>query len=216
LYQAIRNVLGRSFRSLRQLLPEMPEEVQRLAGAVLERGGDRLTTLLHALPQDLKAMRIRCHGNYGLRDVLCHGDDLVIIDFEGDPDWSISQRRAKASPLRDVAGMLWSFERAALFALRDYCTVTEVDDPEICRLGKWTDYWLAWTGAEFLRSYLAVAANSPIVPRPPRALETLLDLYYAERCATVLEHDLLNRSPELPLSLRQMNRFLGETVPHAE
>ena len=216
LYQSIRNMLGRSFRSLRQMLPEMPEELQRLAGAVLERGGDRLTTLLHALPQDLKAMRIRCHGNFGLGDVLCHADDLVIIDFEGDPDWSISQRRAKASPLRDVAGMLWSFERAALFALRDYCTVTEVDEPELSRLGQWTDYWLAWTGAEFLRSYLAVAADSPIVPRPPRALETLLDLYYAERCATVLEHDLQNRSPELPVSLRQMKRFLEDSGQLAE
>ncbi|TVS15817.1 MAG: maltose alpha-D-glucosyltransferase [Planctomycetaceae bacterium] len=216
LYQSIRNVLGRSFRTLRQLLPELPEDLQKMAGKVLECGGDRLTAMRQALPQDLKATRIRCHGNFGLPDVLCHADDVVIVDFEGDPDLSISQRRAKASPLRDVAGMLWSFERAGMCALRDYCAVTEVDGPEMCRLAKWIDYWLAWTGAEFLRSYLATLGDSPLIPHPPRALQTLLDLYYAERSANALEHDLKNRSPDLGLSLKQAKRLLEESVEPGE
>jgi maltose alpha-D-glucosyltransferase / alpha-amylase len=216
LYQSIRNMLGRSFRALRQCLPELPEELQTLAGEILERGSDRLTVLREALPQDLKALRIRCHGNFGLGEVLCHADDLVIIDFEGDPDWSISQRRAKASPLRDVAGMLWSFERAALSALRDYCSATEVDQPELCRIGQWVDYWLAWTGAEFLRAYLAVDRDWPGIPRPRRALEALLDLYHAERCTSVLEHDVQTRSADLWLSLRQTKRFLDEPAQTGE
>jgi hypothetical protein len=206
-------MLGRSFRALRQCLPELPEEVQTLAGEVLERGSDRLTVLREALPQDLKALRIRCHGNFGLWEVLCHADDLVIIDFEGDPDWSISQRRAKASPLRDVAGMLWSFERAAL----TLCATTAARQRSTSRnsagVGQWVDYWLAWTGAEFLRAYLAVDRDWPGIPRPRRALEALLDLYHAERCTSVLEHDVQNRSADLYLSLRQTKRFLDETRP---
>jgi maltose alpha-D-glucosyltransferase / alpha-amylase len=216
LYQSIRNVLGRSFRFLRQVLSELPEDLRALGSDVLATGSDRLMTLRQTLPQDLKAMRIRCHGNFRLSDVLCHADDLVIIDFEGDPDWSISQRRAKASPLRDVAGMLCSFERAGMSALRDYCTVTEVDESELARLNQWIDYWLACTGAEFLRSYLATMGDSPLIPRPALALETLLELYYAERCANALEHDLKNRSPGLSLSLKQARRFLEGSNETAE
>jgi maltose alpha-D-glucosyltransferase/alpha-amylase len=153
-------------------------------------------------------MRIRCHGNYGLDDVLCQADDFVIVDFEGNPDQSIAQRRTKASPLRDVAGMIWSFDRAALHGLREYCAVTEVDRAELTRLTRWHDFWRAWTGAEFVRSYMAVMSDSLIIPQSKQAIQALLSLYFAERCATALDRDLESQVAESLLSLRQMERFL--------
>jgi maltose alpha-D-glucosyltransferase/alpha-amylase len=208
LYQSVRSALGRAMRTLRTREADLPGKFQEPARRLLDVGRDRLTALRDSLQQNLTAMRIRCHGNYSLDDVLCQADDFVIIDFEGDPHLSIAQRRAKASPLRDIAGMLWSLERAGLCALREYCLVTEVDPPEHERLAAWIGFWRAWSGAEFLRAYLAEMEELDLVPRSPAAIQTLIDLYSAERCATVLGHELENQPDNALFSLQQMERFL--------
>ena len=216
LYQSARTALGRALRTLRTRIADLPPELRESAERLLDLGSDRLTGLRNSLQQNLTAMRIRCHGNYGLDDVLCQADDFIIIDFEGNPDLSIAQRRTKASPLRDVAGMIWSFDRAALCGLREYCAVTEVDAPEHARLTRWVDFWRTWSATEFIRSYLAFMGDSPVIPQSKEAIQALLSLYFAERCATILEHDLENQPNEAFLSLRQMQRFLDAAGPPLE
>ncbi len=87
--------------------------------------------------------------------------------------------------------------------------VTEVDPPEHKRLAAWIDFWRAWSAAELLRSYLAETEASHMVPRSPAAIQTLIDLYFAERCATALDHELENQPAAALFSLQQMERFLG-------
>jgi maltose alpha-D-glucosyltransferase/alpha-amylase len=60
----------------------------------------------------LNSQRIRIHGDYHLGQVLISGDDFYILDFEGEPESTIRDRKVKQTPLKDVSGMLRSFHYA--------------------------------------------------------------------------------------------------------
>ena len=197
LYQSVRNLLGRDIRLLRKLLPDLSDELRPSAKAILDQDFERLLGhepgkigMHRAFRMNLVAMRIRCHGNYSLEDVLCCEGDFVIVDFEGDSDLPITQRRIKSSPLRDVAGMLWSFQRAGKYALKEYASTVEADDPELARLGCWIDLWKYWTSITFVRAYLERAGTAQFVPQPREVVQPLLNLYLAEKGTLTLLRDL--------------------------
>ncbi len=60
----------------------------------------------------LKGERIRVHGDYHLGQILVRNDDFYILDFEGEPESTIRDRKVKQPPLKDVAGLFRSFHYA--------------------------------------------------------------------------------------------------------
>jgi maltose alpha-D-glucosyltransferase/alpha-amylase len=117
----------------------------------------------------------------------------VIVDFEGDPHRSISQRRIKGCPLRDVASMLRSLDYAAHSALLGHVpgVVAPKDAGESLR--GWATFWSRWASALFLAGYLDTAGRTSFLPATVDDTRLLLHFYLLERALTELRHELTER-----------------------
>ena len=212
LYQGVRNLAARSVSMLRRTLGNLPENVGHEGEAVVAREGEVLDRLRGIVKQRIDATRIRCHGDYHLGQVLYTGSDFVIIDFEGEPARSIGERQLRTSPLRDVAGMLRSFDYACYSALADHISGRVLAPEESTRLHHWMQFWTTWTGAAFMKSYLAVADGQPFVPREHQSAQLLLNVYLLEKALYELRYELNNRPQWAYIPLHGILQVLEETA----
>ena len=148
--------------------------------------------------------RFRIHGDYHLGQVLYTGKDFVIVDLEGEPSRSISERRFKRSPLRDVAGMIRSFEYAAAYAVRQGPVRTE----DIPALLPWARLWQRWASASFLRGYFEASGDAAYLPKGADAVSAMLDFYLLDKAIYELRYELNNRPDWVPIPLEGVRRLL--------
>jgi maltose alpha-D-glucosyltransferase/alpha-amylase len=138
LYQTERSRVGRVFAALHKQLPLLPAEAQAQASRLLTLREPLVQRFHQIAQQPIRAQRLRCHGDFHLGQVLVTGEDLMMVDFEGQPQQRVSERQIKRSPLVDVASMLWSLQSAPAMAL---LTGSESDGgawPEVQRLAAWS------------------------------------------------------------------------------
>jgi maltose alpha-D-glucosyltransferase/alpha-amylase len=202
LYQSTRSSIKTSFNLLRRRRSRLSTAQVELADLVLAREHDLLHDLRSITTEKIDAVRLRVHGDYHLGQVLFTGDDFVIIDFEGEPQRPLSERRIKRLGLRDVAGMLRSYQYTTQMALRAALEggVEEPDHAET--LSDWADALARWLGAGFLRGYLATVEGTPIVPADNAHLRQLLDTLVLDKAAYELGYELNNRPDWVDIPLR--------------
>ncbi len=159
------------------------------AAAVLERRAALLARIESMGSESETGLKIRIHGDYHLGQVLVTKNDFVIIDFEGEPGHSLETRRAKHSPLRDVAGMLRSFAYAQQSALRSVAH----NEAEAARLAPLARAWEMEVRGAFLAAYDAAAKGSPMLYSGLTPGQGLLGLFELEKVLYELRYEIGNR-----------------------
>ena len=158
-----------------------------------------------ALLADGTAHKIRCHGDYHLGQVLKTAESFVVIDFEGEPARPVEERRAKQCPLRDVAGMLRSFDYVVHAAL---AARPEAERPW---LRPALEAWRELAGRAFLSGYLMAAGKGPerLLPRSPEAVRRVCAAFELEKACYELRYELNNRPDWISIPLAGISRLLG-------
>jgi maltose alpha-D-glucosyltransferase / alpha-amylase len=187
---AMREEAVRAFQVLKENLSRLPDEVLEMAGMVLGWRRQILDRMRISAQDRDYGQRIRVHGDYHLGQVLRAKADFVILDFEGEPARPIALRRAKASPLKDVAGMLRSFSYAANSTLTNW---TARHPEDVSTLEPWARLWERAVAAEFLSSYRKTAANAGFLPSAVDGFRKLLDACLLEKALYELVYELNNR-----------------------
>jgi maltose alpha-D-glucosyltransferase/alpha-amylase len=176
----------------------LPQDVAASANEVLSASSSLHQRFLGLGDLKTDALRIRCHGDYHLGQVLCVDDDFILLDFEGEPLRTLAERRDKYSPVKDVSGMLRSFGYAAHSAFLD----AVAEGPELTSVREpWVRAWETWIGGAFLGGYLEETRDSKLLPKDPAELSTLLDAYALDKALYELEYELNNRPDWVSISL---------------
>jgi len=191
--------------TLQARVATLPESARRDAEAVLAARErllarfDEIRGLQHA------GLRIRIHGDYHLGQVLRTEEDFVILDFEGEPARTLAERRAKYSPLKDVAGMVRSFSYAAYAALLAFAVHAPHDG---AALEGWADTWQHWAAKTFVLGYRTTMESSSLVPAPEEFAQ-LLDAFVLDKAVYELAYELNNRPDWVRIPLLGISKLLA-------
>jgi maltose alpha-D-glucosyltransferase/alpha-amylase len=202
--------IARTLDALKRALPTLADELTTDAAALILSRRLELIARAQAITQPLSqasptnspasdsGLRIRIHGDYHLGQLLRSHGDYIILDFEGEPARTLAERRAKQSPLRDVAGMLRSYSYAAYAALDHF---TQRHPGTAKSLEPWARLWQNAVSTEFLTAWrTAIAANPQLTPKPQQA-HRLLNAYLLEKALYELLYELNNRPVWLRIPL---------------
>jgi len=145
--------------------------------------------------------KTRVHGDYHLGQVLLtNADDWVLLDFEGEPRRTLNERRAKTSPLKDVAGMLRSFSYARGTAERVGDAIGTLD----------LIAWERGARAAFLAGYLttARAGKAGFLPGSDEDFRLALEAWELDKAIYEIDYELNNRPDWLWLPLSAALKFI--------
>jgi maltose alpha-D-glucosyltransferase/alpha-amylase len=203
-YQSMRALLKRNFDSLKKKLTDIPDALRDEAKDVLANEKEILAREKRLLDRKANAAKIRIHGDYHLGQVLYTGKDFIILDFEGEPARPLSERKLKRSALRDVAGMMRSFQYAAYSALWQPSMRTE----DIPFLERWADIWYRLMNSVFLQNYLDTTANAAFVPKNFDDFQILLEAYLLDKAVYEIGYELNNRPDWVIIPIRGIKHIL--------
>jgi maltokinase len=182
--------------ALHEMAEQMYRRLDLAAAAVPELAGyvDMIGNVYSALGkinEPVPAQQV--HGDYHLGQVMRTDSGWILLDFEGEPATPMAQRRARSSPLRDVAGMLRSFEYAARFQL--------LTNPDADRLHEAASEWSRRNSNAFCAGYAEAGGLDPV------ANEVLLRALTLDKAVYEVMYEARHRPSWLQIPLESLADF---------
>jgi len=214
---------GPEARRLGELTAEMHLALARAYGTIAGSGEDWIEGMLPSLDRaDLTGLDhdrivgqleeglnqadlgagIRVHGDYHLGQVLRVDDGWYVLDFEGEPERPLAERIAFFSPLKDVAGMLRSFQYAARIALAERGVQTDL---ELATLGeRWEDRSVRL----FLAGYKSVEGIGALLPPTDEGFSHLLKAFELDKAIYEIAYEQVHRPGWVGIPMDAVRRLL--------
>lgn len=159
------------------------------------------------LTREIDSQRIRIHGDYHLGQVLATKNDYIIIDFEGEPESSITDRKIKHSPLKDVAGMIRSYHYAISAKMFNNPETAKFDP---LRVQTAADRWYKLIQQTYMEKYLETFGNPHPLFKNNNEINFLLLIYLLEKAVYELGYEISYRPDWVKIPLKGIVNVIRE------
>ena len=175
------------------------------AAVVLDRANEINERIERLATEKATGPLTRTHGDLHLGQVLLDADGRwQLLDFEGEPAKPLEERRALHAPLRDVAGMLRSFDYAAAAG----------SGGDLGQVPEAAQRWRDAARDAFLQGYLAAGSRHDVLPIDQSAIQAQLDAFELDKAVYELGYELANRPDWVPIPVGGITRVLDRATPN--
>jgi maltose alpha-D-glucosyltransferase/alpha-amylase len=216
--EEVREMLQKALDALGQPREWADPAVKQLADDLIARRDDLLDTVGRLADFGVGDQRVRIHGDFHLGQVLVAQADAYLIDFEGEPARAVEARRKKSSPMRDVAGLLRSFDYAAATldksedptkAQSDPANASSVPAAQTVRQRRMDllERFRRSASRAFLDAYFAGARTAAHPWVNPQTEGATLDLALLEKAAYEIVYEAANRPTWIGIPVRGLHEL---------
>jgi len=194
--------------SLEHERSNLPAQTRDLADRVLALRHELFERILRLIPDTVEAQKTRYHGDFHLGQVIVVQNDFFIIDFEGEPARPLASRRRKSSPLRDVAGMIRSFDYATVAAVRHLAEARPAAEPRMTQLA---EAWRQRAVDGFRAAYRKTMRGCPAYPVSKKQARLMTAFFILEKAVYEVSYELANRPGWVDIPLKGILGILART-----
>src|SRR5262249_29007604 len=199
------------FSKLERERANLPAASQELVERLFAQRDSLFRQIRELIPDQVQAQKTRFHGDFHLGQVLVVKNDFFIIDFEGEPARPLTDRRRKSSPLRDVAGMIRSFDYASFTAVRQLAEARPTAAPRMTQLA---EAWRVRAVDGFRAAYRKAMRGCAAYPVSKTQARTMLAFFTLEKAVYEVSYELANRPAWVDIPLHGILAILAKAQEH--
>ncbi len=206
LYQSLRARVRQELDAVRRSLAGRDGELAASLQEIVDAEPSILGRIDPIRRTPMAGQRVRVNGDFRLDGLRIVDDTFYIVEFSGDHSQPMSERRLRATPLRDVAQMIRSLDyvsaRAALLRIDEDASASA-----------WAGWWSATVSSRFVGVYLETMQGSAALPNELEHVDALLEAYAVTRSLRELHWELDNRPDWIGVAMSGVQRLLGLGQP---